>query len=274
MKHPSQFRRFHRFLIVPLLVVLSACGFPLPGFARATKVPQPQWTREATQLVTRDVTREVTQIITVPVTITPAGAPNYTLTPLSASAITPIPGLPVVTIQQYSDCLYGPAAYFLYKTSLPAASSMEVVGRNPEGTWISVEEIHGWDPCWIPITQAVFMTGNMDTVPVATPTLPRSYWYKPPNPVAHRQGNEVTVTWKAVGMAQADYRGYLIVAWVCQAGARVFLLDNIAPPFAGNTGTLSTVIKDEPGCSQASSAQIYTAEKRGYSGEMIFWPPF
>jgi hypothetical protein len=203
-------------------------------------------------------------------TFTPSYTPTITPTP----GLPPTPALPVVTLLEYSDCLYGPAAFFLYKTSLPAAAIMEVTGRSPDGSWIAVEEVHGWDSCWIPTAQVRFNTGSVEVVPVTYPTLPQSFWYKPPNPTAHRDGTEVTVSWKAVGMAEYDYHGYLIIAWVCQGGEHVYLPVSIVPAYAENTATLSVTIKDEPGCSQASSARIYTAEKRGYSGEMIFWPAY
>jgi len=205
----------------------------------------------------------------------PSQAPAVTQ-PSPTTPATPVPssGLPQVTILQYSDCLYGPAAFFLYKTSLPAAALMEAVGRNPDGSWLAVEEVNGWDTCWIPAAQASFNSGRIENLPVLYPSLPHSFWYKPPNPIARRQDNEVTISWKAVGMAVYDYRGYLIEAWVCQGGQHVYLPVNFVPPYAENTGTLSVTIQDEPGCPQASTAHIYTAEKRGYSGEMIFWPPY
>jgi hypothetical protein len=198
---------------------------------------------------------------TAPATPLPAGMPP---------AVTA--GLPVVEIPQYTDCLVGPGTFFLYKTSLPAGSWMELTGRSQDGSWIAVEEPNGWDPCWIPVTQAVFNAGNLETVPVVAPTLPHSLFYRPPNASARRQGSQVTVSWQAIGMSEHDYRGYLIIAQVCQAGELVYLPLDVVPPYAENTGILSAVLQDEPGCKGQSTATIYTAEKRGYSGEMIFWP--
>jgi hypothetical protein len=193
-------------------------------------------------------------------------------TPVPAGTPPAASGLPLVSLPQYTDCLYGPGAFFLYKTSLPAGSWIEVAGRSPDGAWLAVQELNGWDPCWIPLAQARFAPGSLDAVPVTFPTLPHSFWYKPPAAVAHRAGTEVKVSWKAIGMAEYDYHGYLIIAWVCQGGRPVYLPVNVMPPYAENTGTLSVTIQDEPGCRPASSARIYTAEKRGYSGEKVFWP--
>jgi hypothetical protein len=280
MMHPTRSLRFRRSMIAALLLVFSAsaCGSPLPRSGGTAGTPAEVVTLEATSLVTRDVTREVTRQVVVPVTVTPTNTPLYTFTPSETSTITttptitPTPGPPEVIVLEYTDCLYGPESFFLYKTSLPAAASMEVVGRNPQGSWLDVEEVHGWDPCWIPAALVRFKSGSVETVPVRYPNLPYSYWYKPPNPVAHREGNEVTVTWKAVWMAEDDYRGYLIIAWVCQGGAYVYVPLAIDPPYAENTGTFSVTIEDQAGCSGFSEAHIYSAEKRGYSGELIFWP--
>ena len=264
---------FKDFIIVWLIAFAgSSCAVP-PLMSAATPAYQ-------TVQVTREVTQLVTRVVEVPVTVVPSDTPVSNLTPTPIPSITNLPIINpaleplVVTVLQYSDCLYGPAAFFLYKTSLPVDHLMEVIGRSPDGTWIYVEEVHGWNPCWIPTTQARFNTGSVEAVPVVYPTLPRSYWYKPPNSAAHRDGSEVTVSWQAIGMAEYDYRGYLIIAWVCQGGVLVFLPVSIVPPYAKNTGTLSVKITDEPGCNEVSNAYIYTAEKRGYSGEMVFWPPY
>jgi hypothetical protein len=195
-------------------------------------------------------------------------------TPAPAGSPPAASGLPVVSLPQYTDCLYGPGAYFLYKTSLPAGSWMEVAGRSPDGAWLAVQELNGWDPCWIPLVRARFAPGSLDAVPATYPTLPHSFWYRPPSPVAKREGSDVKVEWKAIGMAEHDYHGYLVIAWVCQGGSHVYLPVNVMPPFAENTGTLSVTIRDEPGCSEISHANIYTVEKRGYSGEKIFWPTY
>ena len=270
------FRKLCLFFIAAVLPVFSlgACTFSLSGTGQATVAPPATITREVTRLVTRDVTREVTRLVLVPVTVAPTETPVFTFTPSSPLSETSAPEHPVGRVLNYTDCLYGPADFFLYKTSFPAGQLVEAVGRNPDGTWINVEEVQGWDPCWIPVTRAAITGEDVESLPVVYPDLPISYWYKPPSPSAHREGDEVTVTWKAVGMAEYDYRGYLILAWVCQGGVHVFLPVNIAPPYAENTGMLSAKIMDGPGCRESSSATIYTAEKRGYFGEKIFWPPY
>ena len=75
-------------------------------------------------------------------------------------------------------------------------------------------------------------------------------------------------------MSFDELRGYLIEAWVCQEGAFTFLPIGISPTYAENVGTFTAVIRDEPGCSEVSSARIATVVKKGYTPfEKIFWPP-
>jgi hypothetical protein len=262
MKYSSAFT-------VALLLVFtgSACAFSLPRSANTPAVQPIQ--------ITQVVTREVTQVIEIPVTVTPTLTPLYTFTPSATPSITSTPGLPVVTILEYTDCLNGPASFYLYKTSLPADALMEVVGRSQEGSWFYVEEVNGWNPCWVQAAQARFNIGDASNIPFVYSTLPYSNQYWPPNAVARREGNEVTISWPAVWMSLDDYRGYLIEAWVCQDGTQVFLPISIFPPLANNTGTLSVKTTDESGCDLPSSAHIYSADKYGYStGQKIFWPPY
>jgi hypothetical protein len=74
-------------------------------------------------------------------------------------------------------------------------------------------------------------------------------------------------------MSLDDYRGYLIEAWLCQAGEQVFNPISYVPPLASNVGSLSITVLDDPGCDLPSSARIYSAQKQGYSvGSYIPWP--
>jgi hypothetical protein len=276
---PRKYRRAFT-VVLMLVLIVSACTSSRPLAANGL-TPQPlQVTQVVTLLVTRDITLEVTRVIEVPVTVTPPPASLVTSTPAlppdttAAPAITPASELPVVALQEYSDCLYGPASFYLYKTSFPARALMEVVGRDLDGAWLELQELHGWNPCWIPAARVKFTTGGIQTLPVVYPLLPLSTQYASPDAVARRTGSEVTVSWKAVWMSFDDYRGYLIEAWVCQGGTQVFLPLSYVPALESNTGNLSVKITDEIGCDLPSSARIYSADKYGYSAwQSIFWPP-
>lgn len=159
---------------------------------------------------------------------------------------------------------------------------MEVVGRNQDGTWLFVEGVHGWNPCWIRADLARFNDGGDVTthnIRIVSPNamLPiATNLYRPPTGIqAFRSGEKVTVAWNAVWMTEDDYEGYLIEAYLCQDGQLVFTPIKHKLPLSQNVDTQYEVLTDEPGCLVPSSARIYTVEKHGYTGYlMIPWPPF
>ena len=275
--------RTHPVFIVALIFVLagSACT-ALPFTQANAPTAQPVLlTQVVTQMVTQDITQEVTRVIEVPVTVAPSATPLASPTPALTATLsgtpapTPTPEPPVVSILEYSDCLYGPASFYLYKTSLQAGSLMEAVGRSQDGTWLLVQAVHGWNPCWIQVERVKFNSGDFKDLAQVYSAPPLSTQFAPPqDAIARRNGSEVTVTWTAMRMSFDDYRGYLIEAWVCQGGTQIFLPVSYVPPLEGNTGKLSVKITDEPGCDQPSHARIYSADKYGYSvWQFIFWPP-
>jgi hypothetical protein len=273
MHTPGAFHRICLLLGAALLVLLAAgsCSSSQPQ----TSNPPVVQTLEITQLVTRDVTVEVTRLVEVLVTVTPSATWQFTPTPSHTPTITPTPELPQASILEYTDCLHGPADFYLYKTSYPAGSRVEVVGRSQDALWINVQEIHGWNACWIPASRAKLDSGDAADLPFVYTALPLTrYDYRPPTTTASRDGDVVTVSWEAVWMSETELRGYLIEAWVCQDGQFIFLPVGVTPTYEENVGVITVEITDEAGCSQPSNARIATATKRGYTlFEKIFWPP-
>jgi hypothetical protein len=261
-------------LVLLLVIAGSACSSLGLNSVVAPAVQPVQVTQVVTRVVTQDVTREVTRIIEVPVTVTPAPTLEFTSTPEIST--TGSSELPLVSILVYSDCLYGPGSFYLYKTSMAAGSLMEVVGRNQDGTWINVEAVHGWNACWIPANQAELSRGSVNDLPLVSTVLPITrYDYSSPSAIARRSGNEVTVSWKAVWMSTDEVRGYLIEAWVCQDGKYIYLPVFVSTTYEENVGTISVKIRDEAGCTEPPSARITSAGMRGYTlWEKIFWPPY
>ena len=261
-------------LVLLLGIASSACSSLGLNSTGMPAVQPVHITQVVTRIVTQDVPREVTRIVEVPVTVTPA--PTLEFTPTPEISTTGSPELPLVTILEYSDCMYGPGSFYLYKTSLAAGSLMEATGRNQAGTWINVEEVHGWNACWIPADQAKLNRGSVNDLPLVSTVLPITrYDYSSPDAIARRSGNEVTVSWKAVWMSTDEVRGYLIEAWVCQDGKYIYLPVFVSLTYEENVGTLSVKIRDEVGCTEAPSARIASAGTRGYTlWEKIFWPPY
>jgi hypothetical protein len=260
-------------VIVLLLVLIGASCASSQVLPTQTPVIQ---TVAVTREVTREIAQEVTRIIEIPVTITPTLTPIYTYTISLTPTITPTPEPPVVTVLEHSACNFGPGSAYLYKYGLNATTWMEVVGRNLDGTWLYVQGVHGWNPCWVKATLVKFNTGSIQDVGVVWSTLPYSTLYLPPQTVgATRAGNEVTVSWEPVWMTEDDYRGYLLEAWVCQGGQQVFLPIGYFTSFDQNSSMIAVKVTDEPGCLVPSSARVYSVEKHGYSGfRMVPWPAY
>jgi hypothetical protein len=259
-------------LLLLLLPGLSACG---PTASATPAVQTVEVTQEVNRLVMQEVTREVTKIVEVPVTVTPAPTLEPTSTPDPNA--TGAPDLPQATLPEYTDCLYGPATFYVYKTSFPAGQQVEVVGRSQDAGWLNIEEVGGWNSCWIPAEKAQLQAGRVADLPVAKVILPRSEYEfgSPLTTSATRNGDEVTVSWEAVYMSADEIQGYLIEANVCQGGKLVHLPVFVGLTFEQNTGTLTTMIQDEAGCAEPSTAHIVSVGKRGFAEwEKIFWPAY
>jgi hypothetical protein len=248
--------------VIALLLVLigASCA---PAKALLTPTPAIQ-TVEVTREVTREITLEVTHIVEIPVTVTPTLTPVYTYTPSLTPTLTipPTPEPLVVTVLVHSQCLYGPGSAYFYKYGLLETSWMEVIGRNLDGSWLYVQGVHGWNPCWVKATLVKFNTGDIQDVPIVWAELPYSNLYQPPQAVsANRVGNEVTIFWEPVWMTEDDYRGYLIEAWVCQDGQQVFLPIGYVTSFDQISSMIAVKVTDEPGCLVSSNARIYTGRE-------------
>jgi hypothetical protein len=151
---------------------------------------------------------------------------------------------------------------------------MEIIGRDPAGTWLLIRAIGGDNPCWI---KASLMDprGDVMNVPYVDPDiiLPESKYYGALTGVyATRRGNEVIVSWNALFTKagdeiklEASQMFYVIEAWVCIQG-------NVTFTVIGSNITLAN-ISDEPGCSEPSHGRVYGAEKHGYTPWVeIPWP--
>jgi hypothetical protein len=270
------FPKISRSILAVLMAAFlgAAC---IPTMLQPTPMLQTvEVTREVTQEVTFEVTREVTLVVEIPVTITP----TFTLenTPIMDLTNTPGSSVAMVRLPTAAQCLYGPSAVYLNKYTFPAETSLEAVGRSVDGAWINVQTTDHAKVCWLQVISVHVETGNPADLPEVDPVLsPYSAKYNAPLKAVstNRVGNEVTVFWLPVSMTESDYRGYLIEAWVCQAGQQVFVAKTHVPEYAQNqANTMQAVLFiDEPGCSSLSRARIYAVEKSGYSMPYyMVWP--
>lgn len=266
---------------VPVAIVLLAVGFAIgltwPPGGNASALPTGTLAPSATATSPPTATRTDTPFSsetpspspTPSDTATPAGPPSETPTPSVTPTITMTPTYdpPQARVLIQSNCRYGPGAAYLYEWGLFPGNRLDVIGRNDLGTWLYVDPWNYVDRCWVKATSVDVFRGGIFDAPPYYSRLPFGELYRPPaNVWAERTGDVVTVTWDSVWMTQDDYRGYLIEAWVCRDRQIIF------EPIGITVGT-SAMIVDEDGCSQRSSARLYTAEKHGYTQwVMVPWP--
>lgn len=269
-------RKFLRILTVVLLPVFAAAAC-VPAAVTPISTPVVQVVE-----VNRDVTVEVTRIVYVPVTVTPTPTPLSTDTPTSTPTSinsptpsgTPIP--PVVTLLINTQCLYGPDTAYLGKYQILEDSQQTVVGRNQDGSWLLVDGPDHKTPCWVKTMIVKVDSGDINTVQVAEAILsPYSTLYPPPKTVStYRVGNDVTIFWLPVPVAESDYNGYLVEALVCQDGQQILIPRHYVPSYSRNDSMMAVKVTDEPGCSKLSGARIYTELPNGYSTwtDIVPWP--
>jgi hypothetical protein len=235
-----------------------------------------------TTTVTLSPSRTITYTPSPTPSPTPSQTPTQTSTPTPTQTVTPTSTpTPTATseptyatlrgeVLELANCRYGPGAAYLYKYGLGEGSNLEVIGRNPLGTWILVQAIGGNNPCWVN-AKIMKVKGDVMSVAPVDPDiiLPWSPYYGPVTGVsAIRNGNEVTVFWDPVILKAGDDSEqvpYLIEAWVCVNSELVF---TVVGAYA-----IAAKINDEPGCSEPSHGRIYAAEKHGYTPWVeIPWP--
>jgi hypothetical protein len=279
--------RIRFFVLIPLGILLIALGFG-GGYLwanRTTPTPTPTmtptWTASATSTDTPiptgtpsptdtpTATPSATATISPTITHTPTITltPSITPTPSNTPTITPTPKVYARVLEQ-ANCRYGPGIAYLFEWGLYEGDRLTIIGRNQEGTWLYVDPWTYKDYCWVSI-KVLELDGDVHTVPQIRTLLPYTEFYYPPKNVQYGRldTGEVIITWDLVPMSYDDNRGYLIEAWVCQDGQLRFTPVHVWEPPA--------IIPDEPGCSEPSSARLYTAEKHGYTRWVpIYWPPY
>jgi hypothetical protein len=75
-------------------------------------------------------------------------------------------------------------------------------------------------------------------------------------------------------MSQQDYNGYLIETWVCQGGQQVFVPMSYVTAYNKNSAMMAVKVTDQAGCSEPSSARIYSVTTNAYSSPktVYAWP--
>jgi hypothetical protein len=217
-------------------------------------------------------------------TETPLPTPTDTATPLPTETPTPTETFtPTITptyailrgkvLPERANCRYGPGAAYLYKYGLVGGSNLEIIGRDQLGTWVLIQAIGGDNPCWVKAELMEIKEDVMSLEPLV-PWVVQAWspYYAPlTNVSASRDKDDptkVTIFWSPLVLRagdDAEQVPYLVEAWVCLGGEIVFV------PVGAYT-TAAEVI-DEPGCEEASHAQVLGAEKHGYTKPVVIpWP--
>ena len=244
----------------------STATTPRADFALASSTPLP--VRSPTAPPTPSTPPVSSATASPSPTITPSPTPAYTVTETPTVTLTPTYAILRGEVLEQANCRYGPGYVYLYKYGLYPGNTLEVFGRNDQGTWLLVRAIGGTNPCWV---RAMLMEVRGDILNLAPTTipLPQSPYYGPLSGVtAQREGFTVIISWDALYLRAGDdseWFPYLVEAWLCQDGVLVFT------PI-GSYETFVTV-QDEAGCAEPSHGRVYGVEKHGYTPWVeVPWP--
>ena len=230
----------------------------------------PSSTATLTPTLTPTLTLTFTPTFTPTKTSTPTITNTPTITPTETPTLTPTYALPKVTVNKQAHCRYGPAVAYLHAADLYPGDTGVVGGRYANSNWLLIkpDKLNYW--CWAS-PSVLDVEGDISGVLYTEPNLQSvgsNMYGPPPNVIATRKGDEVTIDWDAVWMTEDDDRGYLIEMFVCQDGRYLWW-----PVSFPNYQITTYTVRDEAGCAFQSSGRIYTVEKHGFSVPVeIAWP--
>jgi len=194
-------------VLIFLLLVLSACNFP--GTSSEISLDD-----QAATIVA--LTLNASQTSTPSNTPQPANSPTLSITRTPTPTITPTYSVPMLTVNEPTNCRTGPGQSYDILFALLPGASVEIVGRYPTNNYWTVK-VQGLDePCWI-WGEYSTISGSHWTVPSVTP--PATASASPPTAPSisnwdylcgySGSGSNVTVNLKWVDRAE-DESGYRI----------------------------------------------------------------
>jgi hypothetical protein len=199
-------------------------------------------------------------------TSTNTASPTITQTP--TVTLTPTLSVPSLIVAQQAHCRYGPGKAYLHADDLYPGDFAVIDGKSASGNWLWIQPADIHYHCWV-AKSVVEVQGDITSLPVIATQLPISVanLYKPPEKVwAERNKDSVIIQWSDVWMTEDDDRGYLVEAFVCQNGSRIFVA-------LWTDKNIMEVLDEQKGCSGTSSGKLYAVEKHGYLQPLdISWP--
>lgn len=254
-----------------LRLALSLAAFLIGACNLSSASPSPTETAAPTETFTPLPSPSATPSSTPAPTLTAAWTPAPTNTIELSATFTSEFVFPNVTVNKQAHCRYGPSTAYLHAADLFVGDVGTARNRALYSNWLYVKFDKLNYFCWV-APSVVDTVGDVNTLKRIEPNLQSigSNMYGPPKNVrAHREGDQVIVSWDQMPMTEDKDRGYLIEAFVCQGGA--YIWQTFSYP---NQFTTTYSVKDEAGCASPSYGRIYTVEKHGFSQPMdIPWPP-
>jgi hypothetical protein len=239
-------------VLITLLLVLSACNFP--GTSSELSLDD-----QAATIVA--LTLNAAQTSTPSKTPQPANSPTLSITRTPTPTITPTYSVPMLTVDEPTNCRTGPGQSFDIIFALLPGASVEIVGRYSTNNYWTVK-VQGLDePCWI-WGEYSTVSGSHWTVPSVTP--PATATASPPT---------------APGISNWDYLcgfGNVTVnlKWNDRAegesGYRIFRNDELVTELPPNSTAFSEVIDVDAGETVAYRIEVVNSAGASSSSPISF----
>lgn len=144
------------FVLTLTALLLAACNMP----------QEPQEPAVEEQVATLAAATLDAQLSAVPPT--PQASPTLAMTETPEATITPTYSLPLLTVNEDTNCRSGPGQDFEIVTVLRTGKQAEILGRSTSGNYWVIKNPDSGNPCWIWGEYAV-ASGSFQTLPSMTP---------------------------------------------------------------------------------------------------------
>ena len=197
--------------LTSLLLLLSACNFP--GI-----FSEPSLEDQAATFVAMTLNASAPAGPgETPRTTLPANSPTQPASNGPVATITPTFSVPMLEVEDPTNCRSGPGANFDIITVFQPGASAEIVGRSAQNDWWLINNPFGTGTCWISGEFAT-VSGSESTVKVVTPPPPATADLPAPPSISNWEyfcslgssGPNITfnLTWSDRAVDETGYRIY------------------------------------------------------------------
>jgi hypothetical protein len=227
-------RKFPLAVFVSLLLLLSACT--LPGLSG-----DPSLNDQAATFVAMTLNATASgEPLPTAQTPRPANSPTQAASNGPASTITPTYSVPMLEVEDPTNCRSGPGANFDIITVFQSGASAEIVGRSAQNDWWLINNPFGTGTCWISGEFAT-VSGSESTVKVVTPPPPATADLPAPPSISNWDyfcsfsGSGPNITFNLTWSDRA----------VDETGYRIYRNDELVTELPPNSGSFSEVVDVE-----------------------------